>query len=153
LPCDFENHMNSKKFIIPNDLLTLSENMKDLLAFISNLSQSKNVFILEGEMGAGKTTLMVELGRYLKVIDPISSPTFSIVNEYECENGKMIYHFDLYRIEEEEELYDIGFEDYLNKKALVFIEWPDVGAAFLPEDMVKIKISQSIDSREITISY
>lgn len=80
--------------------------------------------IFKGDLGAGKTTLIKALVQKLGSDDLVSSPTFSIVNEYKSKESK-IYHFDFYRIENEEEAYDIGFEDYVDSGAWVFIEWPE----------------------------
>ena len=82
-------------------------------------------FLFEAEMGAGKTTLIKALVKALGCNDTVSSPTFSLVNEYKTET-KTIYHFDLYRVEDESELYDFGIEDYLNSNAYLFIEWPEL---------------------------
>ncbi len=92
----------------------------------------KDVFIFNAPMGAGKTTLITSMCRQLGVTEEISSPTFSIVNEY-LSNDKPIYHFDLYRLEREEELFDIGFEDYLDKGAIILIEWPELALPFIEE--------------------
>lgn len=86
---------------------------------------TSKVFLFKAEMGAGKTTLIKALVKALGCNDTVSSPTFSLVNEYQSATDT-IYHFDLYRVEEESELYDFGIEDYLNKEAYLFIEWPDL---------------------------
>ncbi|MFT4661797.1 MAG: tRNA threonylcarbamoyladenosine biosynthesis protein TsaE [Patiriisocius sp.] len=145
--------MKRTKFIVPNDLVSLKDNLKPLTGLIFELSKTNSIFLLNGEMGSGKTTLMVEIGRHFSISDPISSPTFSIVNEYETHNGTLVYHFDLYRLKDEEELYDIGFEDYLNKEALVFIEWPVVAKNFLPDNAVSIQIEQVLNGREIIVQH
>ncbi|WP_034058987.1 tRNA (adenosine(37)-N6)-threonylcarbamoyltransferase complex ATPase subunit type 1 TsaE [Lacinutrix jangbogonensis] len=82
-------------------------------------------FLFKAEMGAGKTTLIKALVKALGCNDTVNSPTFSLVNEYQSET-ETIYHFDLYRLEDESELYDFGFEDYLNTNAHLFIEWPEL---------------------------
>ena len=82
-------------------------------------------FLLKAEMGAGKTTLIKALVKALDSKDTVSSPTFSLVNEYQSKT-RTIYHFDLYRIEDESELYDFGIEEYLNSDAYLFIEWPEL---------------------------
>ena len=102
---------------------------------------SNKVLLFHGEMGSGKTTLIKEICKQLKVEDAISSPTFSLVNEYHSETGEKIYHFDFYRIEDENEAYDIGFEDYLDSNNWCFIEWPENVENLLPLDAVEIKIS------------
>ena len=84
---------------------------------------SEKTILFYGDMGVGKTTLIKELAKELGVIDTLSSPTFSIVNEYQAKNN-LLYHFDFYRLNNEQEAFDIGFEDYLNAGHYTFIEWP-----------------------------
>ncbi|MBT8183846.1 MAG: tRNA (adenosine(37)-N6)-threonylcarbamoyltransferase complex ATPase subunit type 1 TsaE [Eudoraea sp.] len=94
-----------------------------------------------GEMGAGKTTLIKAMVKELEGADPASSPTFGLVNEYHTQTGELLgYHFDFYRITEETEALDIGFEDYLLRDIWVFIEWPEKINAFLPEDRTEIHL-------------
>lgn len=92
-------------------------------------------------MGAGKTTLIKEICKQLGVEDNISSPTFSLVNEYETKNGELAYHFDFYRITDEEEALDIGIEDYFYSGNWCFIEWPENVENLLPLDAVEIHIT------------
>ena len=92
-----------------------------------------------GEMGAGKTTLIKSLVKALGAIDIASSPTFSLVNEYETENGT-IYHFDFYRIEDENEALDMGIEDYLDSQGWKFIEWPQKIEKFIDFEVQKVEI-------------
>lgn len=106
------------------------------------LMDDATVYAFEGEMGAGKTTFINALSRTLGVEDdPTGSPTFSIVNEYRSDTtAELIYHFDLYRIENLEQAFDIGVEDYFESGALCLIEWPDRVADILPDDTVWVKI-------------
>ncbi|MGO3689792.1 MAG: tRNA (adenosine(37)-N6)-threonylcarbamoyltransferase complex ATPase subunit type 1 TsaE [Psychroflexus halocasei] len=99
-----------------DDLERISEEI------LNHISYRKIIF--KGDLGAGKTTLIKALVKKLGSDELVSSPTFSLVNEYELEKSK-IFHFDFYRIENEEEAYDIGFEDYIDTEAWVFIEWPE----------------------------
>lgn len=102
------------------------------------------VFAFNGEMGAGKTTFITALCRALGVADDeaTGSPTFSIVNEYRSDTtAELIYHFDLYRLENLEQAFDIGIEDYFDSGALCLIEWPDVVADILPDDTVRVDIT------------
>jgi tRNA threonylcarbamoyladenosine biosynthesis protein TsaE len=108
-------------------------------ALLSEYSGSK-VFLFYGEMGAGKTTFINVLCKQLQVKDGTSSPSFSIVNEYLTASGDKVYHFDFYRIKNEYEALDIGFEEYLYSGDYCFIEWPEKINNFLPVNAVTIKI-------------
>lgn len=120
--------------------------------FIANIGDS-TVFAFYGNMGAGKTTFVKAVCEELGVDDVITSPTFSIVNEYRSEQtGELIYHFDFYRVKRIEEVYDMGFEDYFYSGALCFIEWPELCEEVLPDDTVKVSINEEPDgSRTITL--
>lgn len=120
--------------------------------FIANIGDS-TVFAFYGKMGAGKTTFVKAVCEELGVDDVITSPTFSIVNEYRSEQtGELIYHFDFYRVKKIEEVYDMGFEDYFYSGALCFIEWPELCEEVLPDDTVKVSINEEPDgSRTITL--
>ena len=108
-------------------------------------------FLFKAEMGAGKTTLIKALVKALGSNDAVSSPTFSLVNEYYSKT-ETIYHFDLYRVEDENELYDIGIEDYLNTEAYLFVEWPEVITPLLLEKYHFVSIITSLnDSRILNI--
>jgi tRNA threonylcarbamoyladenosine biosynthesis protein TsaE len=114
-------------------------------AFRTFLAQnhSVSVVIFEGEMGAGKTTFIKAICRELGVTDAVSSPTFSIVNEYETTSGKRLYHFDFYRIEEEQEALDIGTLEYFDSGNLCLIEWPSKVPNLLPEHYLTVNITAS----------
>ncbi len=99
------------------------------------------IFAFYAPMGAGKTTFIKTLCAELGVKDTISSPTFSIVNEYRAENGKKIFHFDFYRIKSDSEAYDMGYEDYFYSDAYCLIEWPEKIVELLPENYVKVSIT------------
>jgi tRNA threonylcarbamoyladenosine biosynthesis protein TsaE len=111
--------------------------------FIQNIGDRK-VFAFYGKMGAGKTTFVKAICEELGVEDVITSPTFAIVNEYEA-NNQSIFHFDFYRIKRLEEVYDMGYEDYFYSGALCFIEWPELIDDLLPEDAVKVTITENAD--------
>ena len=110
--------------------------------FISQMGDAK-VFAFYGQMGAGKTTFIKAVCEELGVSDVITSPTFAIVNEYTA--SVPVYHFDFYRIKKLEEVYDMGYEDYFYSGALCFIEWPELIEELLPEDAVKVTISEERD--------
>lgn len=101
---------------------------------------TKKIIIVDGEMGAGKTTLIKTIGKLLGVEQVINSPTFSIVNEYETNTGEIIYHFDCYRIETIREALEIGIPEYLESGNRCFIEWAEHISSLLPDDVCKIKI-------------
>lgn len=111
------------------------------------------VFAFRGEMGAGKTTFIKAICENLGVDDVINSPTFAIVNEYRSETGELIYHFDFYRINKEEEAYDFGYEDYFFSGSLCFIEWPERIESLLPADVVNVTIKEQEDgSRKVILA-
>ncbi|MEM8764333.1 MAG: tRNA (adenosine(37)-N6)-threonylcarbamoyltransferase complex ATPase subunit type 1 TsaE [Bacteroidota bacterium] len=100
-----------------------------------------NILCFSGEMGAGKTTLIKALVKHLGGEDTGNSPTFGLVNQYNYPSGKILgYHFDFYRIENEEEVFDMGFEEYLNSEHWLFIEWPQLVEAFLPASVARITL-------------
>ena len=118
------------------------------------LSQSKSkILLFYGEMGAGKTTLIKEICSLLDIEDKISSPTFSLVNEYKSRQGESVYHFDFYRIEDEEEAMDIGFEEYIDSEKWCLIEWPQNIENLLPlkSSAIQIQILEN-GNRSLTIS-
>ena len=106
------------------------------------IASAKNKTLLfYGEMGVGKTTLIKELCKQLKVLDNISSPTFSLVNEYQTATETKVFHFDFYRIEEEEEALDMGIEEYFYQNAWCLVEWPENIENLLPLDAVQIQLT------------
>lgn len=107
--------------------------------------KTQHFFLFYGEMGSGKTTFITALCKELKTVDPVNSPTFSIVNEYLTENNKKIYHFDFYRINKVQEIMNIGFDDYVANADYIFIEWPEIAENFYNDDFTKIKISVQND--------
>lgn len=116
---------------------------KELLQTFKN----DRLFLFDAQMGAGKTTVIKELCKQLGSTDNFSSPTYSIVNEYQIPGGH-IFHFDLYRLKNKEELFDIGFEDYLKKNTFCFIEWPHLAEDLLMWGThVKVRIETSDDHR------
>lgn len=118
------------------------------------LSQSKSkILLFYGEMGAGKTTLIKEICSLLDIEDKISSPTFSLVNEYKSRQGESVYHFDFYRIEDEEEAMDIGFDEYIDSEKWCLIEWPQNIENLLPlkSSAIQIQILEN-GNRSLTIS-
>lgn len=117
------------------------EESLSLLSAVADFAQGDQVWILEGEMGAGKTTFVRQCGEYFGFVEPVQSPTFSIVNEYRSNNGKIYYHFDFYRINSEREAYEIGCEDYFYSGNMCFIEWSSRIPSLLPDAYLKIEIN------------
>lgn len=117
--------------------------------FVANMGQA-SVFAFYGKMGAGKTTFVKAICEELGVEDVITSPTFAIVNEYQStKTGGPIYHFDFYRIKELDEVYDMGYEDYFYSGAPCFLEWPELIEEILPNDAVKVTITEQEDGTRI----
>jgi len=113
----------------------------------------ERVFCFYGEMGAGKTTLIKALLKELDIEDVGNSPTFGIVNEYRTPSSKLLaYHFDFYRIENEEEAYDIGLEDYISTDTYIFIEWPEKIPTLIPINATKVQL-HFIDENTRCIEY
>lgn len=107
------------------------------------LMRNKKVFAFFGSMGVGKTTFIKALCNELGVAEIVTSPTFALVNEYQTGKGDSIYHFDFYRINKIEEVYDFGYEDYFFSGNYCFIEWPDKVAEILPDDVVFVQIVEN----------
>lgn len=107
------------------------------------------VVLLIGEMGAGKTTLVKSVCRALGVTDEVSSPTFALVNEYLDGKGNAVYHFDLYRLESEEEALDFGVDEYLYSGARCLVEWPEKISKFLPQSITIIKLTDIGGERQL----
>jgi tRNA threonylcarbamoyladenosine biosynthesis protein TsaE len=103
-------------------------------------NSKNNVLLFYGEMGVGKTTLIKEIVKQLGVNDNVSSPTFSLVNEYHSTDGSKIFHFDFYRINNEDEALDMGIEEYFYSKNWCLVEWPNKVENLVPLNAVNIKI-------------
>lgn len=116
------------------------------------LLRDKKVFAFFGSMGVGKTTFIKALCNELGVAEIVTSPTFALINEYQTGKGETIFHFDFYRINKIEEVYDFGYEDYFFSGNYCFIEWPDKVAEILPDNVVYVQMLENEDgSRTINI--
>ena len=129
-------------------------NLEDLPKIAKNiiLNVKHKTLLFYGDMGVGKTTLIKEIVKQLGVLDIASSPTFSLVNEYESKLGEKIYHFDFYRIESEEEAFDFGIEEYLYNNNWCFIEWPEKVENLLPLNSVAIFLKED-NNNQRTIQF
>ena len=109
----------------------------------------RTVFSFNGKMGAGKTTFIKSICETMGVKETVNSPTFSIVNEYEAANGRIIYHFDCYRINKIQEALDLGAEEYLYSGNLCFIEWSENIAPILPDSIINVNIEEMENGERI----
>jgi tRNA threonylcarbamoyladenosine biosynthesis protein TsaE len=123
-----------------NWLVEKESSLPDVAAEISKFIPRKGIVLFDAEMGSGKTTLIRSLLSILTFEEFQGSPTYSLVNEYASAQNTPIYHFDLYRLNDEKELFDIGFEDYLTDDSLLFIEWPEKSLKFLPDNVYWVYI-------------
>lgn len=115
---------------------------------------SEKIWVFQGQMGAGKTTLIKALAKELEVLDQVSSPTFGIVNEYESTSRERICHFDFYRLDDPIEALEIGIEEYFYSGDYCWIEWAEKIAQFLPDKFFLIKIGLNSDQdRTITLHH
>ncbi|TWI97245.1 tRNA threonylcarbamoyladenosine biosynthesis protein TsaE [Mucilaginibacter frigoritolerans] len=131
--------------------VTSTAELPAVAAEIISYSANSRIFLFYGDMGAGKTTLIKSLCEYLGTAEPVTSPTFSIVNEYIGSKNR-IFHFDFYRLKNESEALDMGYEEYFYADAYCFIEWPEKIPNLLPDHYVKIEIQVTGNhSRQILI--
>ena len=128
-----------------NSLSEISSAAKQFVAAMGD----NTIFAFYGHMGAGKTTFIKAICEELGVKDVITSPTFAIVNEYTDGQGEPVYHFDFYRIKKQEEVYDIGFEDYVESGSVCLMEWPELIEDILPADTVKVSITEQPDGTRL----
>lgn len=116
-----------------------TSDLPEISSTIINFAGDQKIFLFYGDMGAGKTTLIKSLCTNLGTQENITSPTFSIVNEYRAD-GTMIYHFDFYRLKNQNEALDLGYEEYFYSGNYCFIEWPEKIASLLPPHYIRIDI-------------
>ena len=130
------------------------DQLDEAVRFLIREGSQELIWVFQGPMGAGKTTLIRALAQAFEVIDPVSSPTFGIVNEYHTAKGEEIYHFDFYRIEDPIEALDIGIEEYFYGGNRCWIEWAEKIAEYVPEEFLLIKIEPiSPQKRRITLLH
>ncbi|MFY8035517.1 MAG: tRNA (adenosine(37)-N6)-threonylcarbamoyltransferase complex ATPase subunit type 1 TsaE [Cyclobacteriaceae bacterium] len=128
------------------------DELPQVAADVIKAAHETKVWLIDGDMGAGKTTLIKAIAQQLGVVNTVSSPTFSIVNEYQDRDGKTIYHFDFYRLKSEAEAYDIGVNEYLESGNRCWIEWSEKIPSLLPDHCFKIKLEVN-DPQTRTIHY
>jgi tRNA threonylcarbamoyladenosine biosynthesis protein TsaE len=131
--CDMSGITNVLRFKELEELEAVAEKMLELGAEVP-------VWLFEGQMGAGKTTLIRTLCKQLGIVSSVHSPTFSLVNEYIGEQKNIVYHFDFYRIKDESEAWDIGLEEYFDSGSFCFVEWPSQITSLWPEQYMLINL-------------
>jgi tRNA threonylcarbamoyladenosine biosynthesis protein TsaE len=128
--------------IVISNLRHMNECVKRFIQYTSG----KRIFAFSGSMGAGKTTIIKAICEALGTIDVVTSPTFTIVNEYRTLSGESIYHIDFYRIKKSEEVFDFGIEEYFDSGSYCFMEWPELIEGILPAETVNVRIT--VDEKE-----
>lgn len=118
-----------------------TEQLQDAATQLIEFAGNERIFLFYGDMGVGKTTFIKALSRQLGVSKNVSSPTFSIVNEYQADNS-LIYHFDFYRLKKESEALDLGYEDYFYSGNYCFIEWPEKIPSLIPTHHIKVQLTE-----------
>ncbi len=129
------------------------EDLDRLARELFDYSKGEKIWAFYGEMGAGKTTFIRHICNLIGVKENVSSPTFSIINEYQDKNGQSLYHFDFYRIKGEQEAVDIGCEEYFESDNLCLVEWPEKILNLLPHPHIKITIQVKDKQRIFTFSH
>jgi len=126
--------------------------LPEVASKIIEFAGDSKIWLFQGDLGAGKTTLIKAIGDQFDVVDQISSPTFSLINEYLTEDDRQIFHFDFYRIESEKEAHNLGLEEYFDSGELCLIEWPERIPDLIPENYLKISIKFKSDKRIIYLT-
>lgn len=125
------------------EILIENENkLKEAALSLLKFAEGEKILLFQGEMGAGKTSLIKSICLQLGMLENVSSPTYSLVNEYVYPHGK-IFHFDFFRIKNESEAFDLGFEEYLTSGDYCFIEWPEMIPNLWPDSFIEIKIIET----------
>ena len=131
-----------------NDFTIITKSPEETAAFGKELSsklKDKDIVALYGDLGSGKTQVVKGICAGLGVSETVNSPTFIIVNEYTSKKIKNIFHFDLYRMKSEEEIINIGFDDYIISGGIILIEWPEHAERLLPDGIIKIHLAHSVE--------
>lgn len=125
------------------------EGLENAAHAIIDFARDKNIWLFYGEMGSGKTTLIKAISKAFGVEDMVQSPTFSIVNEYRNPDNDIFYHFDFYRIKNENEALDVGIDEYFESGDLCFIEWPEKVSNLIPDSYLSIKIEMITETSRV----
>ncbi len=129
-----------------------AEELDSLAPAILDAIGPNRVVAMDAPMGAGKTTLVKAICRFLGSTSVVNSPTFAIINDYDLPDGKALYHFDLYRLKDVNEAFNMGFDEYFYSGNYCFVEWPAIAESILPENSSTLRISVNDDgSRTITV--
>ncbi len=123
---------------------TAATELENIANSVIKNSNGLKIWVFDGEMGVGKTTLIKKICQLLEVQDQVSSPTFSLVNEYHTEQSEILYHFDFYRLEDEQEAFDFGCEEYFDSGNICFLEWASRIPSLLPEEFYLVKIESDL---------
>ena len=143
--------VNSLEPVLTVDSVGLKD-LEKVAALVLSEAGDQRIWLIRGDMGAGKTTFIKALASVIGITDHVSSPTYGIVNEYQDEEGEEYYHFDFYRIENDSEAEDIGAAEYFESGNYCFIEWPEMVERLLPDRFIEINISiNGPDSRRIEL--
>ena len=127
------------------------QELNEIAKAIVEVFKNEKKFVFFGEMGVGKTTLIKYICKVLNVQDVVTSPTFSVVNQYRNKDGNTLYHFDFYRIENQEELFDLGLEEYVYSDNYCFIEWPEKAEGLLSDNFVQVQMIKNKEYRIIKV--
>ena len=127
------------------------EETENIGEMIAKRAKPGDIFLFEGSLGAGKSVLIRGMAKEFGITEPLLSPTFTLVNEYDAKIK--FYHFDLYRLDDPFELYEIGFEDYVYSEGISCIEWASKGGDLLPEESIKVNIIIEDEKRKITVIW
>ncbi len=128
-----------------SSLKSIRKTAQEFIAY----TKGETIFLINGNMGAGKTTFIKAICKELGIVETVNSPTFSIINEYKTIKGEIIYHFDCYRINRIEEALEIGIEEYLYSGNRCFIEWSENIAPLLPDSFIQAEIKEDKDGTRI----
>lgn len=125
-----------KKMIEISSLTRLEKAAEDFI----DVTRGHNKFAFYGSLGSGKTTFIKAICKKMGAIEPVSSPSFALINEYKTINGLLLYHFDLFRINTIDEVFDLGYEEYFFGEHHVFVEWPEKAEILIPEFFIKVNL-------------